>query len=558
MLEERSSARSCLVLCVMVACVSLAGCPGDGASPGNGASTGGNLEEPVGDDAVGDPDGTDDSNPPASPLTPTTPKALNTRCDDAPYPSAQWQECEATNFARTTEAVTEQLSPAFQRRYTEQSLINLGDWVSRSLGDLSWLGSPSLNTPLTPLCATNSLPCTGDPFRYPAATGPDGDRFFQKEARVEDIVFYDQECARIHGRVWKPAGAGPDASLPAVVITNGSVQAPETAYRWAAQALVRAGYAVMTYDPRGQGSSDQQTPTLGQGSNLNPSVFWKGQVNAIDFFRSTPDTRYPHQQSCRGTYPTETEAFNPFWNVIDPQRLGIAGHSLGAIGVSVVQGYGAPGADDWPGLLDDQNPVDAAVAWDSLVAPDGDGLAPLSNLQLPEPLYDALLTVINQGQLPDFRPKAPSMSIFADYGVVPAPYLNPPDEQANKAAFEIWQENGVPAYTVGFQGTTHFDFSQLPLFPSTSWCPDPSSGSCRGGWGQPSIEYYTLAWFDRWLKRPGETGFANADRRLIDDAWEGGARRMSFHYHSARDFPDREGNPQRCEAIREGCVSEIP
>ena len=30
---------------------------------------------------------------------------------------------------------------------------------------------------------------------------------------------------------------------------------------WFSQALVRAGYVVLTFDPRGQGRSDQQTPT---------------------------------------------------------------------------------------------------------------------------------------------------------------------------------------------------------------------------------------------------------------------------------------------------------
>jgi hypothetical protein len=136
------------------------------------------------------------------------------------------------------------------------------------------------------------------------------------------------------------------------------------------------------------------------------------------------------------------------------------------------------------------------------------------------------------------------------------PYLIPPDSEANKVAFGFWQEAGVPAYAVAFQGTTHFDFSLLPQFPATSWCPDLSSGSCRGGWGRPAIEYYTVAWFDRWLKTPGEQGYDDADERLIDDAWEGGAVRMSFHYKSARDFPDRNGDRQHCESIREGCVGE--
>ena len=532
----------------------LIGCKESGSPPATSSSK---VSEGITTDTPGEvtPDGPEsgEETPPSPELTPTIPEALDTRCDRASPPSAEWAECEAANYAKTTQAPAEQLNPAFQQRYTAQSLINLGGWLSRSLQDLSWLGLPALNTPLTPLCATNALPCTGDPFRYPDSPGPDGGTFFGTEALVEDIVFYDQDCARIQGKLWAPRDTRPETRLPAIVITNGSVQAPETAYRWAAQALVRAGYVVMTYDPRGQGKSDQQSPTLGQGSNLNPRVFWEGQVDAIDFFRSTPSARYPHDKACRGTYPTETQAFNPFWDLVDEDRLGIAGHSLGAIGVSVVQGYGAPGADEWPGVMDETNPVDVVVAWDSLITPDGEGLAPFSNMPLPEPVYDALIAVSTQGDLPDFAPRAPSMNIFADYGFAPTPYTSPPDQEANKAAFDVWRKHDIPTYSVGFQGTTHFDFSQLPVFPATSWCPDPSSGSCEGGWGQPSIEHYTVAWFDRWLKQPGEPGYDDADARLIDDAWRGGAQRMSFHYHSARDFPDRTGKTQHCTAIRRGC-----
>ena len=106
---------------------------------------------------------------------------------------------------------------------------------------------------------------------------------------------------------------------------------------------------------------------------------------------------------------------------------------------------------------------------------------------------------------------------------------------------------------IGVQGTTHFDFSQLPTFPSSSWCADSSTAACKGGWGLPSITYYSLAWFDRWLKKRGEPGHADADQRLVDDAGPEGAVKLSFRYRSARDYPDRSGKRQRCEDIRAGC-----
>lgn len=531
---------------VPVALLALSGCGGSDSSSNNA---------PVSPERPGVVESStpqDQTTPPQ--LVPTRSASINLECDEAGFPGPVWADCEATNYARTLGALTEQLSIPFQRRYLEQTLSNIEEWASRSLIDPSWALSLTLNTPLTPLCATYGLPCTGDPFRYPEADGPDGRAFFTNEADVTDVVFYDRECGRLSGSLWIPKSASEAVPAPTIVITNGSVQAPETAYRWATQALVRAGYGVLVYDPRGQGRSDFQTPALEQGSNLNPGVFWEGQVDAIDFFRSTPAQRYPHQAACEGTTPTATAGFNPEWSRLDPERLGIAGHSLGAIGVSVVQGYGAPGADPWPGLIDNTNPVDVAVAWDSLIAPSGEGLTTASNLQLPPLLYDALQLVVTQGVLPDFEPRVPAMSLYADYGFAPLPYLAPPDPDGSKVAFAAWQQAGVPVYALGFQGTTHFDFSLLPQFPASSWCPDTSTGACSGGWARPSITYYTVAWFDRWLKRAGEPGYGDADERLIDDGWQGGAERMSFHYHSARDYPDRTGARQRCDIIRDGCV----
>ena len=544
---------------VLVVLFGIAGC---GGSESSGETT--NNESDATEPVIGEKE-PETERPQSNRLLPTTPVDLDTRCDNAPAGSKVWTECETTNFARTLEAPVEQLSVPFLRRFIDQSLINLGEFAERSIADPSWLLSLSLNeslfplslslnSPVTPLCATYGLPCTGDPFRYKEAEGPDGRLFYESEADVTDVVFYDRQCARLSGKMWIPKGASSNNKVPTIVITNGSVQAPQTAYTWAAQELVRAGYAVLTYDPRGQGRSDLFTPLLQQGGNLNPKVFWEGQVDAIDFFRSTPDKPYPHRESCEEGGAASALEFNPEWFRIDHSRLGIAGHSLGAIGVSVVQGYGAPGAEPWPGLIDEENPVDAVVAWDSLITPSGDGLTTASNLLLPAPLYDVLLLAITQGTLPNFAPRVPAMSIFADYGFAPLPYLTPPDPEGGKVAFNAWRSAGVPVYALAFQGTTHFDFSLLPLFPASSWCPDVTPQACVGGWGRPSITHYTVAWFDRWLKVPGETGYSDADLRLIDDARVGGADRMSFHYHSARSYPDRLGGTQECGNIRKGCV----
>ncbi|HEX4872760.1 MAG TPA: hypothetical protein VFV27_10630 [Nevskiaceae bacterium] len=441
------------------------------------------------------------------------------------YPSPEWSAREAANYARTLEAPAEQAAPAFQARLQAQNLANQQSFNDRILADPSWLGGASGNSPLTPLCSTWMFQCAGDPFRYPGVDG-----FYETEGEVIPVVFYDRGCARISGRVWAPRGGG--NGLPAVVIENGSIQAPEPLYWWFAQALVRQGYVVMTFDPRGQGRSDQQTPDGDQGSNANATVFWDGLVDAIDFFRSGPVTPYPHNLSCAGRYPTETTAFNPHHARIDRERLGLAGHSLGASGVSVVQSYGAPGAEPWPGLLDAENPVDVIVAWDSLNTP-GEG-----------------------GGRPAVVPRVPAMGQSSEYGIGGTAFSEPPDPDAQTSAFRGWQAAGLPVFELTIQGSTHFEWSLIPTFPATSWCPGVENGRCLPGWGQPMAEHYSLAWMDRWLKRPGEPGFDDAETRLLADAdWQ---PRYSFYFRSARDFPLRAGGRSQCLDIRAGCTPSAP
>lgn len=492
-------------------------------------------------------------------LVPTQPQNLDRSCDIAPYPSAQWTQCEANNNAKQSQAPAEQLSPTFQARLNAQQSANTQAWAARALADPSWLGAPSGNSAVTPAGATWGGPTVGDPFRYPGVAGPDGDDFYNNEAIVTPVIFYDSGCARLSGRVWQPKVIASGAKLPAVVVANGSVQATETLYWFAVQTLVRNGYIVLTYDPRGQGRSDFQTPTGDQGTNINPSVFWTGLVDAIDFFRSSPNTLYPNNLSCATRYPTQTTPFNPAYGVVDRERLGIAGHSLGAIGVSVVQGYGAAGADPWPGKLDNTNPVKVAVAWDGLLKPGGGlvggaagGGATTAANQFG--IVDQGFALLIERGLPHFGVRVPSMGLSSDYGLFTAAYTMPPDAETHKSqAFDAWQTAAVPSFELTIQGSTHLDFSPGVGLPATAWCADTSTGACRGGYGVPMIQYYTLAWFDRWLKNPGEPGYADADARLLDDGGPQGAVKMSFRFHSARDYPDRNGKRQRCDDIRAGC-----
>ncbi len=107
---------------------------------------------------------------------------------------------------------------------------------------------------------------------------------------VRPVLFTARDGATLSGHVWATV-AGP-AKRPGIVITNGSVQADEQMYWYAAQTLAKDGYVVLTFDPQGQGQSD----TYGQSPDQNEGVpaqsdgrpFYDGTEDAINFLLSTP------------------------------------------------------------------------------------------------------------------------------------------------------------------------------------------------------------------------------------------------------------------------------
>ncbi len=427
-----------------------------------------------------------------------------------PYPSAEWSLREASNYSRTLDAAAIQADPAFQQRWQQQSYLNSQEYLARERTDSGWSSRGNA-------CKEWAEQCTGDPYRYPG-----WDSFYGAEGEVEPVIFFDAQGTRLSGRVWMPINRDPATPLPLIVINNGSVQVPETAYWWAAQLLVRHGYVVLSFDPRGQGRSDNRSPDGEAGSNSNPSVFVTNLVDAVDFARSTPQHPYAHNQTYTRAPSTP---YNPFWQYVDRERVGLAGHSLGARGVSVVQGL-----QPWPGSAGGDNPVDVIVAWDNLAAGGAGGEA-----------------IANVGE---YRPRVPAMGQSADYWLTPQPKTSPPDPLEKSPGVALWRDAGLPVFQIQIQGGTHYEWSLMPTLPTSAWEPGGD-----GGWGQPLLRHYTLAWFDRWLKLPGETGYADADARLLDDArWR---PQLSFYYLSSRDFPDRQGQRQVCDDLRGGCASTV-
>jgi len=351
------------------------------------------------------------------------------------------------------------------------------------------------------LCAHHGNGCAGD-IRYYGW----GD---QEGATVKRVLFTARNGSTLSGHVWSSDAC--TKNCPGIVITNGSVQAPEELYWYAATDLARAGYVVMTWDPQGQGWSD----TYGDGADRYDGVpsqtgepFYDGTEDALDFFFSKPASPYVPRRSCStGTSHADKQharvldgrdaAYNPLYARLDAGRVGIAGHSLGAGAVSYV------------GQIDPR--VKAIVAWDNLRGP---GPAPYT-------------CPSGSSKRPDAPAAKPALGMSADYGLTPTPYTADPDRGAKSDAARQLAAAGVPTGELVIRGGTHYEFSFIP---------NPAFGGTLRG--EDLVAWYTTAWFDRFVK-----GDRRATARLFTDRWradgaeaavdpEADGNLFSFYYDS--------------------------
>jgi hypothetical protein len=172
-------------------------------------------------------------------------------------------------------------------------------------------------------------------------------------------------------------------------------------------------------------------------------------------------------------------AANPYRAGSDVSRIGAAGWSLGARALSRTQ--------------EEDTRLSAIVAWDNLaVSESGDAGSP-SCSNVPGTIR---------------IPRVPAMGQASDScsnGI-----------ESKKTAFLHWRNAGVPAYQVVFAGSTHFWWSGSGTQQQRAIC-----------------NYYTLAWFDRWLK-----GDLTAAERLLSRSPAGASLQslLSANFRSAAFF----------------------
>ena len=433
---------------------------------------------------------------------------------------------EAQNYGKGKERQAIYSTPEYQAKLREVSIENRASAMAQQAAD------PERNF-LAQLCATGEDGCAGDVRLYDWQANGYG--------IVKKVLFTARNGATLSGHVWATK-AGP-AKRPGVVITNGSVQAPEQVYWFVAQTLAKNGYVVLTWDPQNQGQSDSrgEAPDDGEGfpAQSDGRPFFDGTEDALNFFFSSPSSPYTPQKSCSSgtSHAAKQErrvkakldaGFNPFWKLLDASRVGIAGHSYGAAGVSYI------------GQFDPR--VKAIVAWDNLGNTDpGSNFIGNSPREQPcpgDPSQRAVAPITK-----------PALGMSADYFIPPEPNTSDPDPLAKSAESFEYSKKGVDTGELIIRGGTHYDYD---------WVPNPGfPATLRGA---DMIAWYTQAWFDKYVRGDG----ASADSRLLTSRWrddaaekgvdpKGDGNMFSWYYKSRLSIGLSGGGRFVCEDMRKGC-----
>lgn len=385
---------------------------------------------------------------------------------------------ELDNAARAHGRLVDQYSnPAFQRALGLETLETYPGGIS-----------DQLEHPDRPMLTLSQLVPGGssaDPFRQ---------RWAEQGRGVQvPLEYLNRDGVRIQGHVWAPTlpftdpvtGQSTDGPLPGVVITTGSIQGFEEMYLWAAQGLAEAGYVVMTYDVQGQGHSETFPHDEDGAIDCTPPDDCPGVPfqQALNFFEGTEDA-----------LDVFVSDANPLRALLDADRIGLAGHSLGASAVTAVGNRAVP-VPSRPDI-----DVDVVVAWDNANLPETD---PVSGVPL--------------------EPRVPTMGQNAEYFFTVE--QTPSDPETDTATFERFRAAGVDSFQVALRSSTHLEWTYIPLIL-------PASSE-----GERVAMHYTLAWFDRYLKgaeqrgrerRPAQLQAADAVRRLTLTTFDGSADRSAI------------------------------
>jgi hypothetical protein len=147
----------------------------------------------------------------------------------------------------------------------------------------------------------------------------------------------------------------------------------------------------------------------------------------------------------------------------------------------------------------------------------------------------------------------PRLGISADYGLPPTPNTSLPNPRYKAQESYGYSKTGVDSGEIVIRGGSHLDFS---------WIPNQAFGASLRG--PDIIDWYTTAWFNKYLKHDPA-----ADNELLTERWrsdpveakidpnhDGNA--FSFYYYSRLDIHLANGKVWDCEDLRDGCAGMVP
>jgi len=405
----------------------------------------------------------------APPATAAPPFPVDMSCvspagDPAPGTPAWFQRDAANEYCASLRNRDQLTNPAFGVGNLSQGASLWADQLAEQVGD----GAGHIHGGITTLIPGSQA---ADPFRTIARWTEEG------RGSVVPIKFLADDGAQLRGHIFMPPKTirKPRAGYPAVVITDGSVQAYENLYFWAAEDLASHGYMVMTYDVQGQGDSDlfpANCPNPADALASCPGVpyqqnynFYQGAEDSLNFLLSSPRHRFG------GSY-------DPEYRDLNRNEVAIAGHSLGAAAVSVV------------GQCDTR--VKTIVAWDDL-----------------DPITEADCQTVNIPKA-DRTPAAelihtPALALTNDYLFNTEPMSSPPDPHSKDGGYQQLVKAGVDSEIVAFRGATHLTYTYIPLVFQASELDERMAS------------YYTLAWLDYDLRHRA-SGYARLTAKAFDSS----------------------------------------
>jgi hypothetical protein len=136
----------------------------------------------------------------------------------------------------------------------------------------------------------------------------------------------------------------------------------------------------------------------------------------------------------------------------------------------------------------------------------------------------------------------------ADYFLPPTPNTSLPNPRAKTSESTTYSQAGVDSGEIIIRGGSHLDFS---------WIPNQAFGASLRG--PDIIDWYTSAWFDKYLKHD-----PSADARLLTQRWRSDpveaaidpnhdGNGFSFYYYSRLDIHLHSGSVFDCEDLRDAC-----